>query len=175
MRRKNTRPGDRPVKCKGIVSEGRERIGVEQRGATGPQHGERTGAGLFTGSGTRPDQERGVTVIVQQAAKIFRRRQRLDHNAGQRRRINGQSNRGHRDGRQPSAGARRSACRHSGGTGHRVAPRDERVATGIFVAVVMKLWQHRKPQARIILESVWGNLIKHRIRNTDLSDDHLAA
>ena len=60
-----------------IVLESRDRIGVEQRGPAGLQHGERPGAGFLAGSRTGPDEECRETTIVQQAVEIFRRRQRV--------------------------------------------------------------------------------------------------
>ena len=49
------------------------------------------------------------------------------------------------------------------------------MATGVFVAAVMRPRQVRKPESRIVLERVRDNLIQNGGRDTDVGDDDFAA
>ena len=82
MWRQHAGTGDRVIQRRRIVREGRERICVEHRGATGLQHGEHPGSSLLAGSGTGSNEKCGVTDVVQQAVEIFLRGKRLNHDAG---------------------------------------------------------------------------------------------
>ena len=175
MRCQHAWPDDRSIERRGLLREGRQGIGVEERGATGPQHGEHSGAGLRARSGTGADQQGRESAISEQAVEVFRRRQGVDHDASQRRRIDGQGDLGHRDRRQTHTGAGRRTGRHSRGAGHRVASGDQRVAAGVLVAALLRPWQRRPPESRIVLERVRDNLREHGRRDPDVRDDDLAA
>jgi hypothetical protein len=159
--RQNAGPDDRSIELGGIVLEGRDCVCVEQSRSRGLKHLKRPDTGVLARTCAGTDQKSRETIIGQQAGEVLRLSEWFDHDAGQRRRVDWQSDRGHRDCRQPSPGAGGCTGRHPGSSGHWVAAGDQSVAAGVLVAAVTWPRKVRSPEFRTILESIGANVLQH--------------
>ena len=150
-------------------------IRVDHDGLAGLEHVQRAKTRRVADARAGSNRKCSVARISQQPGEVLILRERLRHDARERRGIDRKSLFRHRNCRQAGAATGCGARGHARRAGHWVTAIEQCMAAAVLVAIALPLRQLRAPQCRRIFPRIYGQRVEHILRYADIGNHDIAA